>query len=169
MYAADNEGMLPPYNNVIGARWNGAAWPDQGEKLTAALRSYLRSGDVWFCPSDRFARSTSNEGALDHRFGSFHYHLTVFKGWTPAPLDASYMTRDGLFSWTPSNLALLSDNLWGCKENEQNEDESRYSHGGRHQAVFLDGHVETYRWEDGRQFTMVKGKVRGKGCVALSY
>ena len=163
LYSGDHDGLLPPYNNVIGSKWNGAPWPDTAPSLFAALNSYAKSKDIWFCPSDTFARSTSTQGRLDHRYGSYVFHMRSFHGSIPAPFDAAHI--NGAITFAASELPLLSDNLWGCKENDVNENETVYSHGGRHQAVFLDGHIEAYRWEDGDRNQVSNRTVRGKGCV----
>jgi prepilin-type processing-associated H-X9-DG protein len=163
LYAADHDGFLPPYNNVIGSKRNGALWPETAARLAAALDPYNKSSDIWFCTSDIYARSASQEGHLDHRYGSYHFHMRSFQGKIPAPMDAVHFSGQNTFA--ASELPLLSDNLWDCKRNAWDQNASRYSHGGRHQAVFLDGHVETFRWEDGNRLDVVNGTIRGKGCV----
>ncbi|MDQ2688511.1 MAG: type II secretion system GspH family protein, partial [Armatimonadota bacterium] len=77
MYAADHDGVLPPYNNnVMYAHDRGEPrhFPSRGDLLVASLRPYTHSPQVWFCPEDIFAHKGSVPGVsvvgglwIDHR------------------------------------------------------------------------------------------------------
>ncbi len=171
LYAADHDSYLPVYNNVIGREFHdGIPLPEQSAQLVAALFPYTRSRDIWFCPSDRFARTDSLEGDINHRFCSYHFRLPYFEGKFPVRIDTS--TTPPRIPLGPSQIALLNDNLWECKPNEINSNLELYSHGGKHQAVFLDGHVESFRWEDGERYSIPVGSKEShltsnpKGCIS---
>ena len=52
MYAADYNGYLPPFNNRLGRGTAGIQWPEQSAFLVECLRTYAKSQEIWFCPSD---------------------------------------------------------------------------------------------------------------------
>jgi prepilin-type processing-associated H-X9-DG protein/prepilin-type N-terminal cleavage/methylation domain-containing protein len=151
MYASDNNGYLPPYQNQMNIRVNAGEGrpfykvPDKGDELVRSLASYMKTADVWFCPSDYLARSDSTEGALRHRFSSYKidFYLGAYEVGGVVSFEGAIRNVDG-----SENTArpFLRDSLW---EYFKNRPKPLYSHNGSFNFMFFDGHVESYPWEGG--------------------
>jgi prepilin-type processing-associated H-X9-DG protein len=163
LYAQDHDGNLPPYQNGLGRAVGGIGSgpgkpgrrveiPDRAEALTAALAPYLKNGDIWFCPSDRYARSDSTAGLLRHRFSSYRVHQAL-----GLPLLDARMTLEGsAFSlWRnvpPSAFVLATDNLWPYPDPlppGATVPDPDYDHRGNFNYLYLDGHAKSLPWRAG--------------------
>ncbi len=143
-YAEDHDRYLPPYDvRVAGADYGpgGQLHPvgDQSAALVACLQPFVRSQDIWFCPSDPFARTASTAGNIRHQFLSYFYAASFppYYRTTPRTLDDTiYRTHSPFYVFTPSNLTLLTDSsrlpLYRT---------AFYSHNTRFNTVYLDGHI----------------------------
>ena len=150
-YAQESNGYLPAYNNhqdpnaVLAKK----SWPDQGAKLVTSLRPYTGTNEIWFCPSDPYARIGGspipvNASYINHRYSSylfayFHYDPSPIR---LLPLQPPHPENAEL------NYALFWGNSWGCKANDDSINVSLYSHNGMFNAVMFDGHIRSYRWDD---------------------
>lgn len=94
MYAQDNEGFLPPYRNWPIQAWGDGVTPPElpwlkgcgwgGERgtfyapysLFASIDPYLRSRDVWFCPSDPYAGTETFYWCIFHKYTSYHFTIS---------------------------------------------------------------------------------------------
>ena len=149
LYVADDGGYLPPYYTGIGrqiTRGDGTTFilPDQSEDLTASVAPYVQAADVWFCPSDRFARQDSAVGGRDfnNRFTSYHYVAgVVYRQGVPYPVRLD--TRD------PATFPLLTDHKSGTVLDwPPATGPGPYSHDGRFNMLYRDGHVKLRGWAD---------------------
>lgn len=96
--------------------------PDDGQQLIDTLHPYTRSAALWHCPSDTTPEIMS--------YNYLPYALRNNSGATRFTGIDSTEPRFG-----SSNIGLLEDSI-GCKE------DAAYSHGGRYNEVFFDGHVK---------------------------
>lgn len=135
MYMDDNDNKNP----------GGFEMPE-GETLVTLLQPYTHSSDVWFCPSDSSAHTDTEDGPVDHNYTSYAL----------LPLSVS----NGQNSDASSRQPLLTDHIWPCQSADNPDDASRYSHSGRFNVVYLDGHLNTFRWDDPPQTPNTES-----GCV----
>jgi prepilin-type processing-associated H-X9-DG protein/prepilin-type N-terminal cleavage/methylation domain-containing protein len=151
MYATDHGGLLPPYQNRTWARYREreggppVQLPDRGPALVQALGPYVRTAAIWFCPEDRFARTASTEGFIQHRYASYRTGiwpsrwlgpLELRKPGTPVTIDATGLS--------PAVVTVLTDNLWLCDDSPWAVTPP-YSHNRRFNYLYFDGHVKAYR------------------------
>lgn len=148
MYAADHDGLLPPYNNnILYAHDQGETrhFPPHGDFLVASLWPYTHSPEVWFCPEDIFARNGPSPGVLlsgglhiDHRLSSYETSWPLGMVDYPATIDGVRLkSRHGRFLELGPDFLLLSDEAvmkTGCGD-------WAYSHQGRVNSLCWDGHV----------------------------
>lgn len=147
-YAQENDGFLPPYNNRQDpdGPLNHEVWADQSSELVASMRPYTGTNEIWFCPSDSYARIGGSPIDLsttyiNHRFSSY---LFIFFHSDPHPIHPRPLqTRR-----SPSEYPLFWENSWGCKANDDSINRTLYSHNGMFNAVMFDGHLRSYRWDD---------------------
>src|SRR5579872_5024724 len=66
LYANDNAGYVPPYQNRLGS-----GVPEHVDLQVASLSPYTRSSRIWFCPSDPFAGTPSTAGSIRHLYASY--------------------------------------------------------------------------------------------------
>lgn len=132
MYASDHEQLLPPYITGAGSTQGEAS------RLVSATQPYLKSTEVWFCPSDRFIGQstpvwTNSTGMVDHSATS--YWTTI--DWT-AWVIAMRRTLSRRYPPPPltSDSVLLTDDVWPARDPQ-----AAYSHLGRFNWLFGDGHV----------------------------
>lgn len=149
LYVADDGGYLPPYCTEVGrqiTRRDGTTFilPDQSEDLTASVAPYVQAADIWFCPSDPFTRQNSAVGGRDfnNRFTSYHYVAgVVYRQGVPYPMRLD--TRD------PATLPLLTDHKSGTVLDwPPATGPGPYSHDGRFNTLYRDGHVKLRDWAD---------------------
>ncbi len=162
-YAQDNDGRLPPYQNKTGVvvacrdASCGGPWkkpvPEKGRELVDVLFPYTKSRDLWFCPSDIFARTDSEEGGIKRRYSSYRSSVRLgqqvlfdetftLEGWT------SKFDPGNSGDTNPSSLGLLwEDVLWrDCKNPSQPR--PPYSHNQRFHTLYLDGHIQLLPWDN---------------------
>ena len=157
MYAQDNNDYLPAFWNKTNPNEGGPAYKvEYGADLVRAVQPYARSANIWFCPSDPFAHTESLAGGVQHRYSSYFYALPQSTN-SVSPVNVDASNRPVFSRIGPSNVRLLTDHLWPCKSDNDPNDESPYSHGGRYNAVFLDGHLTSFRYDDPPIF--------GGGCL----
>lgn len=150
MYSADHDGLLPPYQNNIKTGVGVGSGPitfipERGRELITSLEPYTKSSDIWFCPSDKYARAASTEGSINHLFTS--YSLPSDLGMVKITGDV--VTIDGSTrrpEIPPSNRLLLHDNLWPWDDSGIFM-EPHYSHNDTFNFLFFDGHVKNYPWK----------------------
>lgn len=140
LYSIDYGGYIPPYQNRTRR-----GVPEQGSLLVAALEPYAVSRQLWFCPSDRFARSPSVVGDIRHVHASYRTGLRA----SALPFRPWSMTMDGPINsrgdTDPSRNELLSDCLWNPRAVLPGD--APYSHSGRFNWLYFDGHARTRDWE----------------------
>ena len=149
-YAQDSDGYLPPYNNYQNptAVLANKTWPDQSLQLLASMRPYTGTNEIWFCPTDPYARVGGSPipvaaGYVNHRLSSYlfaYFHLDPSPT-HPWPIQPPHPSPDG------RSPVLFLENSWGCKQNDDSIDVSLYSHNGMFNAVMRDGHIRSHRWE----------------------
>lgn len=148
-YASDNNGYVPPYIApdpvqlpVLG---KNVPWPDQSSDLIASLGPYTHSAAVWSCPSDSFQGGS--------RLTSYYYkglYTTVSYPYPhPFALDIDLHHVNGT-SVGATEAPLLRDAIEFSAPHSP-----FYSHHGRFNTVFYDGHIESQEvdrggwcWED---------------------
>jgi prepilin-type N-terminal cleavage/methylation domain-containing protein/prepilin-type processing-associated H-X9-DG protein len=169
MYAQDNEGFLPPYRNWPIQAWGDGVTPPElpwlkgcgwgGERgtfyapylLFASIDPYLRSEDVWFCPSDPYAGTETFYWCIFHKYTSYWFNIK-------RPINLRDTGYYGRFRYIdPSSFFLAKDpkhklDEYACNGLEDEPEE--YSAcvkmwvvpGGNHfegvNVLYLDGHVK---------------------------
>ena len=150
LYASDHGDYLPPYQNRAGAVFNigdeapvYVSVPDRAEDLTAALTPYLRLRDVWYCKSDVDARKPVTSGSVRHEFSSYVTGV-IWSGYIAA---GRLMEIDGPSdriargAGSSSGYAVFLESLFGqCHSGCL---PPTYTHFGRENVVFHDGHAAT--------------------------
>ncbi len=157
-YAADHDDRLPPYQNAISGfqLLEGVSFtvPMEPERLVAALEPYHRSDDLWFCASDPHARARGGAGG-----GRSHAHSSYI---TNPALGKAFTLGFGVGMDGPDPLFDLASGLFGGAGGAAGtllltEDVSTspgpglppaYTHRGRLNVLFFDGHVRPMRWQD---------------------
>ncbi|MFN4180274.1 MAG: DUF1559 domain-containing protein [Armatimonadota bacterium] len=161
MYAHDHEGFFPPYRAFVRTEVAGLvaeACSGFGAEpsfppvyapwlLRDSLSSYLKSYEVWFCPSDPYAHSDSYFWCIPHLYLS--YYVNVRMPWR--------MTVDGFIrssSIRPaSEVVLMEDANKGFTNEERRLGPPAYRalfdvRGCEHfegvNVLYLDSHV---KWE----------------------
>ena len=149
LYVADDGGYLPPYCTDVSrqiTRRDGTTFilPDQSEDLTASVAPYAQAADIWFCPSDPFAGQDAVAGGRDfnNRFTSYYYVAgVVYRQGVPYPMRLD--TRD------PATSPLLTDRKSGAVFDwPPATGPGPYSHEGRFNMLYRDGHVKLQNWDD---------------------
>jgi len=142
-YASDNDAYLPPYiaPDRIEMPMPGktVVWPDQSMDLIASLEPYAHSAAIWSCPSDSFLSGS--------RLTSYSYTGLYTAASRPYPhpflLGADLYPVNGA-SIGAASIPLLRDAI------EFNAPHSPiYSHRGRFNTVFHDGHAKSQDVEKG--------------------
>lgn len=76
MYAQDNNGVFPPYDNTTRAFIND---PNVGipspVHLRASLDSLVRNEQVWFCPSDPYSHKDIDKWGINHKYSSYDFNF----------------------------------------------------------------------------------------------
>lgn len=161
MYAHDHEGFFPPYRAFVRTEVAGLVAEACGGMgahpsfpstyapwmLRDSLYSYLKSYELWFCPSDPYTHTDSYFWCIPHRYLS--YYINVRMPWK--------MTMDGLIlssSVKPaSEVVLAEDANKGFTDDERKLSSSAHRtlfdvRGCEHfegiNVLYLDNHV---RWE----------------------
>lgn len=161
MYAHDHEGLFPPYRSFVRTEIPGLvaeacssfgadpSFPPvyAPSLLVGSLSPYLKSLEIWFCPSDPYARSDSYFWCIPHQYLS--YYVNVRMPWK--------MTADGWISGTStrpaSEVVLMEDANKGFTDEERKLSPPAYKalfdvHGCEHfegvNVLYLDNHV---KWE----------------------
>lgn len=131
-YASDNNGYVPPYTacgipeELTGLFVNGqpVSWPDQTVQCEDAVDPYAHSKEIWHCPSD------PNNGypaqPMSYMFQGLYTNPTFNY---PAPFSMNVNT----------SRALLSEFWWGVIPASA----ANYSHLGRYNVLYYDGHVKS--------------------------
>jgi prepilin-type N-terminal cleavage/methylation domain-containing protein/prepilin-type processing-associated H-X9-DG protein len=145
MYAADNDGYLPPYQNQFGVSIFVAKKrpyydvPEEGEKLVVSLAPYTKSAAIWFCPVDYLARSDSTD-YLRHQYASYRVdpYLGAYLVQGVRPLEGSIHTVNGS---EHTDRPLFKDSIG---PGSAGGNKPLYSHNGSFNFLFFDGHVRSY-------------------------
>ena len=157
MYAADNGGYLPPYcTDYIRqvTRLDGSTFlvPDQSQKLVASVSPYVQATGVWFCPSDSFA-GEEVAVAYDQRNG-FGYDHVYNNTYTSYAYIAGVRYTQGVLRslrldvLNPAVFPLLTDRKSGSVLDWPPADgPGSYSHGGKFNLLYRDGHVKLRDWD----------------------
>ncbi len=147
MYAADNGGYLPPYitePNRQVTRPDGTTFlvPDQSQELVASVTPYAQTAGIWFCPDDPFAgqeavvngREYNNTDTSYYYIAGVRYVQGILR---PMHLDIS----------DPAVFPFLTDCKSGGFLGQPTADgPGPYSHNGKFQTLFRDGHVKLRPW-----------------------
>ena len=147
LYAADNNGYMPPYVTRVHqiTRPDGTTFivPDQSESLVASVAPYVQAPGIWFCPADPFA---GDDGVVDgyayrNRYTSYNclYGIVYRQGF-------SRLSR--FDTANPTIFPLLTDKKSpGVLDLPPGTGPGPYSHGGRFNVLYRDGHIETRNWD----------------------
>ncbi len=169
LYAQDNDGCFPPYRNWPSNAWGDGVTPPEmpwlkgcgfsahrdtfyaPHLLFLSINPYLRNEDVWFCPSDPYAKTETFYWCIFHKYTSYTYGAR-----SPKYLrDTGYYPPRGKYR-EPSSVSLACDPKnekveWICKPTHPDYLDCLSVWdvpGGNHfegiNMVFLDGHV---RWQ----------------------
>ena len=154
-YAQENDRLLPPYNSVGIEVGTGQVIPEQGAQLVSCLAPYTHDRDIWFCPTDIYAR-TFTTGRVNHRDlpdGDVNHFYTSY-GNTLDWYSPDYVLGKQTIDWPGSSSeqasmlqgpALLTDDLWHFRS-DLHDQPPPYSHNGRFNFLMFDGHVKSLSW-----------------------
>ena len=138
MYAADNSQLLPPYDTdaqeetVSGKQ---KLLPAQSLELLACLHPYVRTNAVWHCPDDNPSHTPLSNGVFERHDTSYTY-LGRYRKLVPGMLSEDFAVDNvGV-----ADMGLV-DEL--CSPNEPGATWGDYSHSGRSNNLYEDGHVRT--------------------------
>jgi len=147
-YAQDNNDIIPPYNSHFqGTFTDGTKMQDHGAELVTCLTSYVHDRDIWFCPSDIYAHTTSTAGYVNHRVTSYATSLAWYaKGWVLGRQSIDYPGSASSQASRAQGPVLFTDALWGINRSSQDETPPPYWHNGRFNDVMFDGHVRSIEW-----------------------
>jgi len=149
LYVADNGGYLPPYYTGVGrqiARSDGTTFilPDQSGDLVTSVAPYVQTASIWFCPNDPFAglEPVVNGQEYNNKATSYYYVAgVVYRQGILYPMRLD--TRN------PATLPLLTDRKSGTVLDwPPTTGPGPYSHDGRFNMLYRDGHVRLRSWED---------------------
>jgi len=155
-YAQDSDRLLPPYNSVGIELGTGQVIPEHGAQLVSCLAPYTHNRDIWFCPTDIYAR-TSTTGRVNHRNlpdGDVNHFYTSYGNtldWYLPGFGFGKQTIDWPGSTSEQSSAaqgppLLTDDLWGFRAHPTDAPPP-YSHNGRFNFLMFDGHVKSLGWD----------------------
>lgn len=151
LYVADNGGYLPPYYTGTHrqiTRGDGTTFilPDQSGDLVAGVAPYVQAADIWFCPNDPFAGQEPVVGGREYnnRVTSYFYVAgVVYKQGIPYPMRLD-VPNSAVFP-------LLTDRKSGTVlDLPAATGPGPYSHDGRFNMLYRDGHVKLRNWDDDR-------------------
>lgn len=146
LYAEDHDRFLPPYDVRIGGADlgpGGILHPvrDESAALVGSMQPYVRSRDLWFCPSDVSAHTNSAAGEVRHQYLSYFYFAPYLPYYSAAPqtLDAAvYTNRAPARVFEPSDRPLLADS-----SSLPIYRTAFYSHNGQFNMLYRDGHLKS--------------------------
>lgn len=159
LYAQDNDGRLPIYQNAQGISVGcdndacGGTWkkiiPEKGKEMVEVLLPYTKSQDMWFCPSDIFARTEATSGRILHKYSSYLANQKLgqqllfnepftLQGWTSA---------FGQTLTDTATIPLLTEDLFGLDCRFPGQAKPPYSHQQRFHTLYLDGHIQLLSWD----------------------
>ncbi len=157
-YAQENDRLLPPYNSVGIETGTGRAIPGQGAQLVSCLTPYTRDRDIWFCPTDIYAR-TFTAARVDQPDVHGHVnHLYTSYGNTLDWYSPGFILGKQTIDWAGSSSEqaapvqgppLLTDDLWYFQSHTIDGTPDLpppYSHNGRFNFLMFDGHVKSLSW-----------------------
>jgi len=171
MYAADADGLLPPYTTSY-VRIEQGGHPmrrvDRSECLRAALSPYVKGRGVWFCAADIFAGrahdtcGTRGDYCVNHAVTSYftsEWWYGPFPAWQRllhpelgrTPLDITWWSETYGRERESSTTEMLTD----CQDYSRPCDPDPaallyrlpYSHVGGSNFVYFDGHVR-FGWPE---------------------
>lgn len=152
-YAQDFDGYLPPYTNLLPEDFPDwlelqvegvtcVGYPDY-RVLRTAMDPYTKSKGVWFCPTDPYAGMDVYRWRVRHAGSSYIFRLywpismSSVKGTVDqrsVPSQTKIVLDSNIYVSTPVKAKLPSDCGRGCE------------HFKGTNELYLDGHVEWYRW-----------------------
>ncbi len=136
-YASDNNGYVPPYmacgspETYTGFTINGnlVEWFDQTMQCEDAVNPYAHSKEIWHCPSDPNAGYPAQP--MSYMFQGLYINPTINH---PAPFSMTVST----------SRPLLDEFWWGAVPASP----ANYSHLGRYNVVYYDGHTKSQAVSD---------------------
>ena len=142
MYAGDNDGFRPMYQNgatVVPINGQEVTFPDQSVELVQSLQPYARSTEIWFCPDDPLRGQTDvwkrHPATSYDTAEALHFHFHPYSPPTPWHLMPPS-------SFSASEAVLIRDDIMPYMS-ETPPNTYLYTHSQRFNVVFCDGHVRT--------------------------
>ncbi len=159
LYVANNGGYLPPYctDHIRQVtRDDGTTYLvlDQSQELVASVMPYVQTTGILFCPDDPFA-GEEVAVAYDYRNG-FGYDHVYNNTYTSSAYVAGVTWKQGALTpqrldSSPASVPLLTDDKAGSVlDLPPATGPGPYSHRGRFNVIYRDGHLEARRWDDPR-------------------
>lgn len=159
-YASDNNGYVPPYstNHIRQVmRDDGTSYlvPDQSQKLVVSVTPYVQTAGIWFCPDDLFA-GEEVAVAYNHSHGGIAYHVynntyTSYFYVAGVRFVHGVMWHMRLDVSNPAIFPLLTDDKAGnVLDTPPANGPGPYSHRGRFNVLYRDGHIDSRSWDDPR-------------------
>lgn len=143
MYAGDNDGFRPMYaDGADGLRVNGqeVIVPDQSAELVQSLQPYAHSTEIWFCPDDPLrGERYGTTGVLKRHPATSYASGNPFRLHPSGPPTPMQLMPPRL---SASEVFLFEDDIMPYLS-ETPDNTYLYTHNGRFNIVFCDGHVRT--------------------------
>jgi prepilin-type N-terminal cleavage/methylation domain-containing protein/prepilin-type processing-associated H-X9-DG protein len=153
LYASNYDDALPPYQNntqptMVTTKFGVLPIKEEGAELIAALKPYIKMAteDLWFCPSDPVARTdvTGDIKAADINRRVSSYSVPFLLGVKSHPVTLSGGSPVLSSRITPAELGLV----WDAIKVYGDTGPVPYTHSGKHNCVYFDGHVESIKVPD---------------------
>jgi len=155
-YAKQNDRLLPPYNSKGIETGDGRVIPEHGAQLVSCLAPYTRNRDLWFCPTDIYARTFTAglvnhhdwiDGQVNHLYTSYGNTLDWYSpGWVLGKQTIDWAGSSSEQSSVVQGPPLLTDDLWYFRSHPT-DPPPPYSHNGRFNFLMFDGHVKSLSWD----------------------
>jgi prepilin-type N-terminal cleavage/methylation domain-containing protein/prepilin-type processing-associated H-X9-DG protein len=177
MYANDNKGWMPPYYDGAGnpVFTQGPLFLNAGpallvrEPLGRGAQSYLKSVEIFFCPSDEIRRPFRDKnGWARNTFNDTVYNCVSYWYWTTPKSFTTVVSalndnlkyfgldNDRFFQKGAAQKMIFADQGYVSNvANDQAEKLFPFFHPGGQNLLYLDGHVQWVRRKE------VEKRVRG--------
>jgi prepilin-type N-terminal cleavage/methylation domain-containing protein/prepilin-type processing-associated H-X9-DG protein len=155
-YANDYDGYIPPYATYFAFNVPpNTGFTDHAAALISAMQPYTSNKDIWYCPSDIFARTADTDLGVNHLYTSYGTGRSWYTLTPSGPqlgetrIDTPQSFHPHLGSAAPGDRPLFSDEVSNCSAAYPPNDPAAsslppYSHDGRFNAVLFDGHAVSF-------------------------
>lgn len=152
MYAQDWDGFLPSHFQWV---WDSA----ETKRFTDTLMPYIKNREIFFCPSDRFAKRQVREWYVWHDQTSYYFAWWNFTAWRgrrrpvyvgPKLIDQVTDVYGNQYPSPSVAMAAIDASAKVCQPSFQSPPEPWWSKTPPHcdgfNKLYFDGHAKWRRW-----------------------